>query len=303
LGDLRTLVNNASRLGMPDYVRNLSGKVIGNDPADLHFRGNYLGYLHAGSSGSHLEMLVEKWFLGADHPVAASNTHYAYARGSLFGGGPAYTDIKQGWIGDCYFLGGLAETVFRNPAAIRNMFIDNGDGTFTVRFMENGTPTYVTVDRYLPVDSKGQLPYAHTLRQASTPGDKLWVALAEKAYAQLAESGWSRPYDVRNAYDALSVGWEGDAVQQVTGQGATYLRITGWGSISSIVNSFRSGKLLGLDSKPSTSSSVVPDHTYAMVGYNPSTGLFKLYNPWGTVQEVSASTIVGNFDHWNQAVS
>jgi hypothetical protein len=303
LGDLRTLVANASRLGMPDYVRDLSGDVIGNDPANLHYRGNTLGYLHAGSSGSQLEMLVEKWFLGTDHPVAASNTHYVYAQGSLFGSGPVYTDIQQGWIGDCYFLGGLAEVAFRSPAALRNMFIDNGDGTYTVRFLENGTPTYVTVDRYLPVDSRGQLPYAHTQRQAGSAGDKLWVALAEKAYAQLAESGWSRPSAPRNAYDSLSVGWEGDAVEQITGRGATYLRINGTGSLGSIVNAFRSGALLGLDSKPVTWSSVVPDHTYAMVGYNPSTGLFTLYNPWGMVQVVNGSTIAANFDHWNQLVN
>jgi len=47
----------------------------------------------------------------------------------------------------------------------------------------------------------------------------------------------------------------------------------------------------------------VPDHTYAMVGYNASRGLFTLYNPWGKVQQVSGSTLVANFDHWNQAIS
>jgi transposase len=179
--------------------------------------------------------------------------------------------------------------------------IHNHDGTFTVRFFHGGTPTYVTVDRSLAADGKGQLPYAHTQKQASSPSDKLWVALAEKAYALLAESGWSRPSGVRNAYDALSVGWEGDAVEQVTGRAATDLPITGTGSLYAVVNAFRSGKLLGLDTKPVTSSSVVPDHTYAMVGYNASAGMFKLYNPWGKVQEVSGRTIVANFDHWNQA--
>jgi hypothetical protein len=99
------------------------------------------------------------------------------------------------------------------------------------------------------------------------------------------------------------VGWEGDAVAQITGQAATYLRITGTGSLSSIVSAFRAGKLLGLDSKPATSSSIVPNHTYAMVGYNASTGTFTLYNPWGKVQAVSGKMVVANFDHWNQAVS
>ena len=36
---------------------------------------------------------------------------------------------------------------------------------------------------------------------------RLWVALAEKAYAELAASGWSRGNGVGNSYAAIQLGW------------------------------------------------------------------------------------------------
>ena len=37
-------------------------------------------------------------------------------------------------MGDCYFISALGTLADSNPAAIENMFINNGDGTYTVRF-------------------------------------------------------------------------------------------------------------------------------------------------------------------------
>ena len=68
--------------------------------------------------------------------------------------------MYQGELGDCYFISSLGTIAKASPAAIRNMFIDNGDGTWTVRFYANGTADYVTVDNMLPTDSNGYLVYA-----------------------------------------------------------------------------------------------------------------------------------------------
>src|SRR5262249_54490441 len=173
LTDLKTLASNSAYLGMPDSVRDLSSKVVNSDPANAHYLGHTLGNLYAGSSGTQLESLLGKWFLGKDHPAAASNTHYAYAAGTLFGSGPVYTDVVQGQPGDCYLLAGLGEAAFRDVSAIRSMFTDNGDGTFTVRFYHNGTPTYVTVDRNLPANGTS-FYYANFGDSLSDPSNKLW---------------------------------------------------------------------------------------------------------------------------------
>src|SRR5438874_1676918 len=104
-------------------------------------------------------------------------------------GQPSYTDVKQGHLGDCYLLAGLAEVAWRNSSAIKDMFTENPDGTITVRFYHlvsytNGSTTvtadYVTVDRYLPADSSNHFVYAncHQWYAGSAP---LWVALAERA--------------------------------------------------------------------------------------------------------------------------
>ena len=84
---------------------------------------------------------------------------YTVANGRLFNGTPSYADIRQGGLGDCYLLSSLGETALRTPAVIQNMFIVNGDGTYTVRFYHNGVADYVTVDSALPVDQYGRLVF------------------------------------------------------------------------------------------------------------------------------------------------
>src|SRR5204863_6514137 len=125
--------------------------------------------------------LAAKWFLGADHPVAQSEQGttfaYRYANGSLFVNGIDYTDIRQGEVGDCYFLAALAETSLRSPGTIQSMFIDNGDNTYTVRFVHNGVNDYVTVDRYLPTDGSGRFVFANMSAYASSASNELWVSL------------------------------------------------------------------------------------------------------------------------------
>src|SRR5262245_48018977 len=96
------------------------------------------------------------------------------------------------WRADCYFLSALAETALKDSVSIHQMFIDNGDGSFTVRFFKpvNGqmVADYVTVDRYLPVNANGQFVYANTRDFATNVHNDFWVALAEKAFAQINES-------------------------------------------------------------------------------------------------------------------
>ena len=56
------------------------------------------------------------------------------AKGSLFPQTPSHNDEYQGELGDCYFISSLGMIADNNPQAIENMFINNGDGTYTVRF-------------------------------------------------------------------------------------------------------------------------------------------------------------------------
>ena len=269
-------------LNMADDVRNLSHKVVNGDAANARYRGGNLGNLAAGSRADQLDKLVHKWFLGDDRPQIAAN--YQYATASLFGSGIRYTDIQQGQIGDCYFLASLATTAAQKPQTIQSMFKDNGDGTFTVRFFRNGASEYVTVDRYLPVDSAGRLICDGMGRSVRDNNQNLWAQLAEKAYAQINESGWlNRPTGTngRNSYDAISGGWGNVAIAQITGLRTAFDNSL---NFNTLVNSVNSGKMVVLHSMVQPRESlIVSNHAYALIGYNAATQRFTLFNPWGTV--------------------
>jgi hypothetical protein len=311
LADLRTLVSNATYLHMPGYVANLTKKVVNSDPANATYQNQPLGNLHAGSSGLQLQELVNKWFLGKDHPAITGpvtgggvtyTVSYTLTAGHLFGAnGPNYADVKQGEAFDCYFTAALSEIAKGAPQAIRNAFIDNGDGTYTVRFLNHGVADYVTVDRYLPtyVTSSSTPPklwYAGLTWLASNPNNILWAPLLEKAYAQIAASGWTRGPGGTNAYSALDNGWEGAVIEHITNRSAAGAPITNSAAtLNSIVSKFQAGQMVGLDSNTRTAPGIIHNHVYVVVGYNPTLHIFDCYNVWGYHQFLSWSQIVSNF--------
>ncbi|MBD2461865.1 pre-peptidase C-terminal domain-containing protein [Oscillatoria sp. FACHB-1407] len=326
LQDLRKVVNPSTGFSMPDYVRNLSNKVVNGDPANPR---SGIGNLSAGSSSNQMERLIGKWFLGSDRPTAISYnrtiTHgYRYLQGSLFQNGISFEDVDQNDIGDCYFMAALGAAAFRSPSTIQNMFIDNGDGTFTVRFYRDGVADYLTVDRFVPTDSSGNAVFAGWGGGVNTEANnELWVALAEKAYAQLNESGWIGQ-DNTNSYNGLTLsttavstnsggingGWAGNGLRHITGRNTENrdvswrdwwsLFITTSNDLDRIISTFNAGRMVTLSTKDSgVESGVVANHVYTMVGYNASTQRFRLYNPWGNTVELTRNQIVNNFEDWD----
>jgi hypothetical protein len=306
LSDLRSIVSTTSLFGSLDYVRALSTYIVSANPANALFQGAALGNLVAGSSAAQLEKLVGKWFLGTDHPMASGT--YRQVSGQLFVNGASYSDIRQGSIGDCYFLASLAETALKNPTAVTSMFIVNGDGTYTVRFYNNGTPQYVTVDSYLPTDGAGALLYASRGMKYNVSSNELWVALAEKAYVQLNELGWERaslPGSGVNSYAAISGGYINAALKHITGVATVNFTMTNSGtSFQAFVAAFNSGKSIGFASFTTPASkSVVGGHAYAVVGYNAGAGTVMLFNPWGLeygLVTMSWSQIQQNFMYFDR---
>ncbi len=300
LANLRSLLTSNTRpFSILDSVQNLSNKVVNGDLANQNYQGLSLGNLSANSSETKMENLINKWFFGLDRPSTPYT--YQYASGSLFQNGVSYQDINQGSLGDCYYLASLAATAFRSPTTIQNMFADNGDNTYTVRFYKNGVADYVTVDRYLPTTSSGSLPYAEA------PNNELWVALAEKAYAQVNESGWIEQQDGTNTYSGINGGLGYYAMRHVTGRNTAYIyNPSGIVDTNAIMTAFNAGQMITVGSKPSgVASNVVASHEYTLVGYNSSTQKFTLYNPWGVNStsdsgrlDLTATQLSQSFDYW-----
>lgn len=306
LTDLRAIAANTKLFGTLDYVGKLTSYIVSANPANAKYLGGSLGNLAAGASAAQLEKLIGKWFLGADRPVA-SGTYRAVA-GQLFVNGASYTDIKQGSVGDCYFMASLAEVALKNASIINNMFVVNGDGTYTVKFY-NGTQTaYVTVDNFLPTNAAGQVIYAGMGMAANNAGNELWTALAEKAYVQLNEMGWERAGlagSGQNSYAAISGGYCYAALGHITGQATiAFAQTSSAANFNVFVTAFNQGKMIEFASKSTpASTAVVGNHAYAVVGYNATAKTITLFNPWGTNYGMVTMTwaqIQGSFAYFDR---
>ncbi|KAK3267978.1 hypothetical protein CYMTET_23493 [Cymbomonas tetramitiformis] len=109
-------------------------------------------------------------------------------------------DIKQGQLGDCWFLSSLA-ALAEYPHLIKAVFKDkhkSEEGTFTMIFCKSGRWIEVEVDDRLPLKD-GTPIYAHS-------DNELWVILLEKAFAKL-----------HGSYDAIAGGLPNEAMVDLTG--------------------------------------------------------------------------------------
>jgi hypothetical protein len=228
--------------------------------------------------------------VAVDHPTPASGLTYSPVNGSLFGpNGPSYLDVQQGQLGDCWLLASLAEVAARDPADIRTMFTADGttveNGTvvnlYKVRlYNSGGVSEYVTVDTELP---SGGGYYDQPANGV------LWVALAEKAYAQANGAGFVTTFQKgSDSYGALQGAklsngdYQGGepqwALQALTGKPASAYNI----NPTNLVADWNAGDLIVLGTSTPVNSKIVGGHAYAMVAYNPSSSMpFEAYNPWG----------------------
>jgi Calpain family cysteine protease len=315
--DLGKVAANASLFTSVEYVGVLFKNVVSGNVANAKYKGTSLGNLTANASATQLNNLVNKWFLGADRPVAtygATSFTYTVSAGTLFGAnGPQYSDVKQGLVGDCYFVGTLAEVALKSPNDIRNMFVVNGDGTYTVRFFNNGKAEYVTVDSALPTYN-GRFMYANYGGTATNTSNVLWVGLAEKAYVQLNECGWIRTSTMgggQNSYQAIAGGWFSAAVSHIANKSSTFSSFgsTTGNTFDTFKTAFDSGKMVGFASNSAPGSSlIVGGHQYVAVGYDAVNQTVTMYNPWGVNNGSSYPGLVtirwvdmaSSFSYWNR---
>jgi hypothetical protein len=289
LSDLKKILAAAAQYNMPGYVQVLAGDVVNGNPANAQYQGAPLGNLAAGSSAAQLDKLVDKWFLGTDLPALTSGSlTYTPASGSLFPTTPSHNDEFQGQLGDCYFISSLGMIADSNPAAVENMFINNGDGTYTVRFYDGATADYVTVNGELPTCSNGMFAYADCGFYASSPNNALWIPLAEKAYAEWNATG-NEGRNGQDSYNAIQGGWMDAVDAQVLGHSATDYNLT-TSTRQAMINALaaKEAVTIGTDSSGNAADTLsyglFGSHAYGVIGYNASTQLFTLYNPWGCDQ-------------------
>lgn len=116
-------------------------------------------------------------------------------------------DVKQGNLGNCYFLSvlsGLAE----QPKLIRRLFVSNETnafGCYCIWLCYDGEWTQIIIDDQIPCMQETGPCFSRT------DGNELWVTLIEKAYAKIF-----------GAYDKIESGLSGHAMRDLTGAPYTY---------------------------------------------------------------------------------
>jgi hypothetical protein len=152
-------------------------------------------------------------------PAQVERDSYVTDNGPLFPHEPCIDDVKQGRLGDCYFMAALASIANGRPAHIKQMMRDNGDGTVTVRlFSPRGSrrdrtykPKYLRLHKSV-VRNQGTDVYAH---------GSLWVALAEKAFAAMTWKDLSEPaQQTESLYKYIESGIATFAFEVLLGQPA-----------------------------------------------------------------------------------
>ena len=104
---------------------------------------------------------------------------------AVFSGGIEPADIKQGMLGDCYFLSVLA-ALTETPSRIEKLFkmdmsMETSINKWKVCFTKNGIMQEIEMDSYIPC-LNGSPCFARA------NGPELWVIILEKAWAKLHSS-------------------------------------------------------------------------------------------------------------------
>ena len=91
-------------------------------------------------------------------------------------------DIKQGGLGDCYFMTPIAN-LCKFPNIIKNMFLQstkNENGFYEIKFYIDGRRQIVIIDDYIPAYKSNKKPCF-----AKPNENEIWVLLLEKAWAKI----------------------------------------------------------------------------------------------------------------------
>jgi hypothetical protein len=201
-------------------------------------------------------------------------------------GAPTLSALRQGGLGDCYFLAALGSVIARDPMAVVRMIRENRKGKqvvgYTVDFPGRGTVTIAP-----PTD-------AEVARYSSSGGDGLWLPVLEKAYGQV--KGKSARTD-RQA----EVG-EGDQLSEgvLTFSGHRgdhdFLALTGLAATrGKLTRAFKEGRIVTAAIMTENRLKLPKGHAYSVIGWDARADRITIRNPWGSNPKGAPGEATGVF--------
>ncbi|XP_053866220.1 calpain-12 isoform X1 [Malaclemys terrapin pileata] len=199
------------------------------------------------------------------------------------------TDVKQGKLGNCWFLAAAASLTLypqlmqRVVPTGQSFAPEDYAGIFHFQFWQYGQWVDVVVDDRLPVK------YGKLVFVSSCQSDEFWMPLLEKAYAKL-----------NGSYEAMNGGYMNEAFVDFTGGiGETYqLKMPNPELFKIIRAALRKRSLMGAhikvtqqeDMEGHTAEGLVKGHAYSITAFRKldhrgkKLKLLRLRNPWGEVE-------------------
>ncbi len=198
---------------------------------------------------------------------------------SLFDDKIEPADIKQGSVGDCWLMSGLA-ALSTNPGVIQSIFKSksvNKQGYYEIYYYEDGIKRVMFIDDYIVCWAD-----SNDTAFGKPNGNEIWVLLLEKCVAKL-EGG----------YRNIDGGFISNVFKIFLGAESKYLNPVpsddeGW---QELYKSHKDGKFLGAASHSATGKTdkdysaggICYGHAYSVIAMKEYQGirLLALRNPWG----------------------
>ncbi|HET6328760.1 MAG TPA: C2 family cysteine protease [Planctomycetaceae bacterium] len=208
--------------------------------------------------------------------------------------GPTLEGVRQGALGDCFYMCVIGATLNRDPQTIRKMLRANPDGTTDVMF-----PAVKRVR--VPPLTDGEIALT-----SSAADQGIWINVLEKAFGTVK---YANPKNQRSEDDLdLDVISRGGkiltTIQLMTGHKAFVIRIRKYKNKkalppteeeiprttkrldSAFTKAFATNRLVCADIAPGVRGKDIPPglvgkHAYAILGYDPESQMVTVWNPHG----------------------
>lgn len=257
-----------------------------------------------GFNGDALAKITD-YFSAKQATLAAPLREHAAARavavtGSFTSDSVAYTDVKQGAVGDCYFAASAAAIVARDPS-------------FPHRIIEERTT--LDGDRFYAVQLSRNLMHLPQGSISVDVQDSVWANDDGALYAKNTGGHWFQVLEQAGArlegnFTKLESGFGFEALARLTGLQAGYALHTAASPrdevFSSLKRHFDAGNAMTTGAHGFPDKAFVEKHEgefatlheYAIVdvrGSDAKSGVVELYNPWGYTFTVSIDEFARNF--------